>query len=197
MMNQFGTAVGSVGWEADATGLQIAFHNRTRHLQWTEVTAAALVHFSSPDASAGIPTNMLPGLGNLFALNRWLAREQGQLVLARGRSTFRAMRIPIPLEEPGAMALVRETQRYLDQRWIGELPFADHQVAMGMSTPWWFYLLFGLGFVTFGLTILLAIGAFQGLTSGDLAGVPAVAWIALLFWVILVGSVLFIYRRRG
>jgi hypothetical protein len=30
----------------------------------------------------------------------------------------------------------------------------------------WFYPLFGLGFVTFGLTILLAIGAFEALSGG-------------------------------
>jgi hypothetical protein len=196
-INQFGTAVGSVSWEADAQGLKVTFRNRTRQLRWPEITAAGLVHFSELDASAGMPTQILPGLGKLFALNRWLAREQRQLVLARGRSTFRAVRIPIPVEEPKAMALVEQVRQAVGDRWIGEVSIQDHQSALGLSTPWWFYPLFGLGMAVFGLTIVLAIGAFQALSDGQVAGVPPLAWVALLFWVVLVGGILLLYRRRG
>lgn len=61
----------------------------------------------------------------------------------------------------------------------------------------WFYPLFGLGFVAFGLTILLAIGAFEALSGGQVAGVPPLAWVALLFWVVLASGILLLYRRRG
>jgi len=196
MSNQFATAVGSVSWEADAQGLKVTFRQRTRQLRWLEITAAGLVHFSEPDSSTGMPTQILPGLGKLFALDRWLAREQRQLVLARGRSTFRALRIPIPVQEPAAMALVEQVRQTLGEKWIGEVSMQDHQSALGLSTPWWFYPLFGLGMAAFGLTILLAIGAFQALSSGQVAEVPPLAWVALLFWVALAGGILLLYRRR-
>jgi hypothetical protein len=195
-MNQFMTAVGSVDWDADAQGLTVTFRNRTTQLQWADITAAGLVRFSGSNTPPDMPTDILPGLGKLLDLNRWVDREQRQLVLARGRSTFRAVRVPIPITEPGATSMVEEVRRNLGDKWIGEVPIQDYQSAMGLSLPWWFYPLFGLGFVAFGLMILFAIGAFQALTSGDLAGVPPVAWIALLFWVVLVGAILFLYRRR-
>ena len=195
--NRFATPAGNVGWEADARGLTIRFRNRTRQLRWRQITAAGLVHFPDPDVPAGMPTKILPGLGKLIDLDRRLAREQRQLVLARGRSTFRAIRIPIPLDAPEATALVEAARRHLGDRWAGEVSIEEHQRALGLSTPWWFYPLFAVGFVAFGLTILLAIGAFQSLTGGNLAGVPILAWIALAFWALLAGGILFVYRRRG
>jgi 4-amino-4-deoxy-L-arabinose transferase-like glycosyltransferase len=85
----------------------------------------------------------------------------------------------------------------LGDKWIGEVAIQDQQPALGLSTPWWFYLLFGLGFVAFGLTILLAIGTFGALTGGKVSVVPPVAWLALLFWVVMAGGILFLYRKRG
>jgi hypothetical protein len=196
-MHQFAAPAGDVDWEADTQGLTIRFRNRTRQLRWREITAAGLVHFPGPDVPTDMPTRILPGLGRLVDLDRRLAREQRQLVLARGRSTFRAVRIPIPLDEPEAAALVQAVRRHLADQWAGEMSLEEHQRALGLSTPWWFYPLFAVGFVAFGLIILLAIGAFQSLTSGDLAGVPVLAWIALAFWAVLVGGILFVYRRRG
>ncbi|MEJ2208387.1 MAG: hypothetical protein P8129_05045 [Anaerolineae bacterium] len=196
-MNRFETPVGGVGWEMSDRDLTVSVRRRTRRLGWTEVTAAGLVHLPDPDVPAGMPLNLLPGLGKLVDLNRREAQELRQLVLARGPSSFRALRIPIPVDEPGAMALVTAVQTKLGDRWIGEVAMEDHQAALGLSTPWWFYPLFGLGFVAFGLTILLAIGAFESLSSGQVTGVPPLAWVALLLWVILVGGILFLYRRRG
>jgi hypothetical protein len=68
---------------------------------------------------------------------------------------------------------------------------------MGLTTPWWFYLLFAVGFVAFGLTLLLAMGTFDALSSGQVVGVPLLAWLALLFWVVLAAVILWLYRRRG
>jgi hypothetical protein len=197
MMDRFVTVMGTVAWETGAEGLKVTFRNRTRQLRWSDITAAGLVHFSEPDAPAGMPTAILPGLGKLFGLNRWLAREQRQLVLARGRSVFHTVRIPIPVQEPEAMALVEQVRQNLGDKWIGEVSIQEHQPALGLSTPWWFYLLFGLGFVAFGLTILFAIGAFEALSSGQVSDVPPVAWVALLFWVVLAGGILLLYRKRG
>lgn len=195
-MNRFETPAGSVAWEMDDQELRVAHRRRTRRLRWAEVTAAGLVYFSDPDVPADMPLDLLPGLGKLVDLNRQQAYELHQLVLARDRSPFRALRIPIPAGEPRAMALVGAVQAEVGDRWIGEIAMEDHQAALDLSTPWWFYPLFGLGFVAFGLTILAAIGAFQALSSGQLAGVPPLAWLALLFWVILAGGILFLYRRR-
>jgi hypothetical protein len=196
-MNQFETAVGTVAWEADAQGLKITFRKRTRQLRWADITAAGLVQFSDANPSPNMPTDILPGLEKLFDLNRWLAREQRQLVLARGRSSFRAVRIPIPVQRPEARVLVEQVRQRLNEKWIGEVPIQDHQSAMGLTTPWWFYLLFAVGFVAFGLTLLLAMGTFDALSSGQVVGVPLLAWLALLFWVVLAAVILWLYRRRG
>jgi hypothetical protein len=196
-MNRFETPAGGVAWELDGQGLRILFRRRTRRLLWREVTAVGLVHFSDPEVPAGMPLDLLPGLGKLVDLNRRQAHELRQLVLARGRSSFRVFRIPIPVDEAEAMALVAAVQTKLADRWIGEVAMKDHQSALGLSTPWWFYPLFALGMVVFGLTILAAIGAFEALSSGQLAGVPPLAWLALLLWVILAGGILYLYRGRG
>lgn len=196
-MNQFSTVTGSIGWEADATGLKITFRNRTRQVRWADITAAGLIQFPGPSVPDGMLTSILPGLGRLINIDQKVAREQRQLVLARGRSTFQAMRIPVPVQDPEAMAMVEEVRRNLGDRWVGDLSLEDQQSALGLSTPWWFYLLFGIGFVAFGLTILLAIGAFGALSSGQVGGVPPIAWLALLFWLLLVGGILFLYRRRS
>lgn len=196
-MEQFRTPLGDVGWEADAQGLRIDFRGRTRQIPWAEINAAGLVRFSSPNVPAGMPLSILPGLGKLVELDRQEAQALRQLVLARGRSPFRAVRVPIPTGEPEAMALAEAVQQSLGERWIGGVAMEDHQAALGLSTPWWFCLVFGLGMVAFGLTILLAIGAFGALSSGQGAGVPPLAWLALLFWLLLAGGILFLYRRRG
>jgi hypothetical protein len=195
-MNGFITAVGRVSWETDDQRLKVTFRNRTRQLRWDDITAAGLVQFPGPNVPAGLPTSILPGLGKVIDLDQQIAREQRQMVLARGSSTFRAMRIPIAVQDPDATALVEAVRHNLGNRWIGELSMEDQQSGLGLSTPWWFYLLFGVGFVAFGLTILLAIGAFEALSSGQVKGVPPIAWLALLFWLLLIGGVLYLYRRR-
>jgi hypothetical protein len=197
MDHSFKTPGGAVSWEADSNGLQLGFRRRTKQIPWQEITAAGLVRFSDPEVPPDLPTGVLPGLGKLVDLDRRLAREQRQLALARGRSTFRAVRVPIPAGDPEATALVEAVRSKLGDRWIGEVSIQDQQAALGLSSPWWFYLLFGFGFVAFGLMILLAMGAFAALTGGQWAGVPPVAWLALLFWLLLAGGILFLYRRRG
>ena len=196
-MNRFPTPLGEVGWETDARGLSIDFRGHTKQVPWAEISAAGLVRFSGPNIPAGMPLSILPGLGKLVDLDRQEAQALRQLVLARGRSPFRAVRIPIPTDKPEAAALAEAAQQKLGERWIGEVAMEDHQAALGLSTPWWFYLVFGFGMVAFGLTILLALGAFESLSSGQVAGVPPLAWLALLFWLLLVGGILFLYRQRG
>jgi hypothetical protein len=197
MDHRFETPRGTVSWDVDSNGLQLGVQRRIKRIPWQEITAAGLIRFSDPDVPSDFPTGILPGLGKLMDLDRRLAHDLRQLTLARGRSTFRAMRVPIPVGDPEAAALVQAVQAKLGDRWVGEVSIQDQQAALGLSTPWWFYLLFGFGFVAFGLTILFAIGAFASLTSGQWAGVPPVAWLALLFWLLLVGGILFLYRRRA
>jgi hypothetical protein len=43
--------------------------------------------------------------------------------------------------------------------------------------------------------VLLAAGAFEALATGSLADVPLIAWLALLGWLVIVGAILFLYRR--
>jgi hypothetical protein len=196
MDNQFETAVGTVGWQADDEGLQVAARRRTERIRWQEVTGAALVRVSSPDPDPAMPTDLLPGMGKLFNLNRSLAAEQGQLILARGRSALRAFRVPIPVDDPGAMALVDEVRCAVGDRWAGKVPSEEQEEALGIRNPWWFYPILIVGLIAFGYTVLCAIAAFAALTSGQAAEVPLVAWLALLVWLLLVGWIFFLYRRR-
>jgi hypothetical protein len=197
MLNQYETTTGTVAWEADDQGLRIAFKRHTDQLFWDEITSAGLVHFASPDVDPDMPTDILPGLDKLFSLNRSVAEGQRQLVLARGRSTFRPFRVPIPVDEPVSTTLVETIQQRLGTRWVGEMPITEHERALGIRNPWWFYPVFVIGFVAFGYLILFAIGAFSAITSGQFVEVPWIAWLALLLWLVLVGWIFFQYRSRS
>ncbi|HBY93768.1 MAG TPA: hypothetical protein DEP84_07320 [Chloroflexi bacterium] len=196
MGGEFETAFGRVRWEVDEDGLWITHSRRVRQVHWQEITRAGLVRLSDPNVPDNFPTQILPGLGTLFDLNRSLAEDYQQLVLARGRSPFRAYRVPIPIAKASALALVEEVRKRVGERWVGEISMAGHTRALGLSNPWWFYPIFVMSFLGVGLLVLLAGGAYTALTTGSLADVPLVAWLALVLWLVLVGLLFFLLRRR-
>lgn len=195
MVGEYDTIAGTVTWESGADGLLITRTRRVVRLRWQEISRAGLVSFDRPNPPPDFPAQTLPGLGGLFTLNTRLAGEYRQLVLARGKSAFSAVRVPIPTAEPQAAALVEEVRRHLGGRWAGELPMARHSQALGMGNPWWYYPLLFLGLTVFGLAILLAAGAFPAIASGSVADVPLLAWLALLVWLLMTGVILFLYRK--
>lgn len=195
MAGQYETIAGTVTWESSAEGLVITRKRGPVRLRWQEISRAGLVSFDRPNAPPNSATQTVPGLDRLFNLNTRLAGEYRGLVLARGTSTFSAVRVPIPTGEPQAIALIEEVRRHLGERWAGELSMARHSRALGMGNPWWYYPLLFLGLALFGLVILLAAGAFQALASGSVADVPPLAWLALLAWLVMTGLILFLYRK--
>ena len=195
MGGQYQTIGGTVTWESSPDGLLITRSRGPVRLRWQEISRAGLVSFDRPHTPPDFPAQTLPGLGQLFNLNTRLASEYRGLVLARGASTFSAVRVPIPMDEPEAVALVEEVRRHLGERWAGELPLARHGRALGMGNPWWYYPLLILGLAVFGLVILLAAGAFPALAAGSIAEVPPLAWVALLGWLVMTSVILFLYRK--
>ena len=78
------------------------------------------------------PQSILPGLRRLTKIRDRLAEDYVQLILARGRSSFKAIRVPLPKENPDARLLVQEVQRNLEERWVEELPIEQHMKALGL-----------------------------------------------------------------
>lgn len=184
-----------VSWEADQDGIRIIRRRRIMLLRWQEISRAGLVSFSPPNLPPDFPAQAMPGLNRVFDLNQRLAGQYAQLVLARGKSVFRAVRVPIPADQPAAAALVDEVCLHLAGRWIGRVPMEKQRQALGLSNPWWYYPVLIAGLAVFGLIVLLAAGAFEALATGSLADVPLIAWLALLGWLVIVGAILFLYRR--
>ena len=159
---------------------------------WSEITRAGIVEYPNQRMPENFPYAILPGLRRLIGIRDSLAEDYVQLVLARGRSPFKALRVPLPKENPDARLLVEEVKRNLGERWIGELPLEQHMKALGLRYQWWFHPAFAVGFIFFGFMLFLAMGAYGAVTSGRLDQVPLIAWIALLLWV---GVVLWILAR--
>jgi hypothetical protein len=195
MVGQYETIGGPIAWESSPDGLVITRKRGPVRLRWQEISRAGLVSFDRPEVPSDSAAQAVPGLDRVFRLNTRLAGEYRGLVMARGPSTFSAVRVPIPTGEPEAVALVEEVRRHLGDRWAGELPMARHGQALGMGNPWWYYPLLILGLAVFGLVILLAAGAFQALATGSVADVPPPAWFALLAWLVITGVILFLYRK--
>lgn len=135
MNGTFETIGGPAAWSADGDGLEVRVGRRTRRIAWTEATTAALVRF--PAAGAGLPVGVLPGLGHLRALNRRQAVAYAQLVLARGLSSSRAVRVTVPLDGASAGLLVGAVRDAMGSRWRGEVPFEAHMAVLGLRRPWW------------------------------------------------------------
>ncbi len=153
---------------------------------WLEISCAGLVGYPNVRMPENFPYEILPGFRRLVETRDNLARNYLQLVLARGKSPFRAIRVPIPKENPDAKLLVDEVQRNLGERWLGDLPWNQYMKPLGLRNPWWFLPVFIAGFIVVGFLLLLAMGAYEGILSGRFYQVPFIAWIALILWIVLV-----------
>lgn len=196
-MNEFKSVSGTVQWKTDGESITIVYGKQRMKAVWSEITRAGLVGYPRQKMPENFPYEILPGLRRLTEIRDNLAKSYLQLVLARGGSPFKAFRVPIPKEDPDAKLLLDEVQRNLGDRWLGELPWNRYTQALGLRNPWWFYPAFVIGFVFFGLILLMAMGAYGGIMSGRLDQVPLIAWIALLLWSGVVVWILAKLRARS
>ncbi len=194
MDGTFETIGGPAAWSADETGLEVRIGGRVRRTAWSEATAAALVRFSL--VGAEVPTGIVPGFGLLLALNRREAGMYGQLVVARGPSSSRAVRVTVPLDGAGAALLVGAVRDAMGSRWRGEIPFAAHMAALGLRRPRWTLPALLVALAAVGSVMLLAMIAGAAVAGGRWAEVPPAAWAGLALWLGLIGVLTVAAVRR-
>jgi hypothetical protein len=85
--------------------------------------------------AANFPKTVLPGLPKLLRINQTLT-EFPHLLLARGPSTNRVVRVLLPPGAPAADTLLEHVRLRLGVRWAGEVPFEDHEKLLGLRQPW-------------------------------------------------------------
>jgi len=71
-----------------------------------------------------------------------------------------------------------------------------HPRTQSVSSRWRFYLLLFIGLIVSAALVLLAVSAFLELSALDLAGTPAIAWVALLIWLVIVRVIFYFLRKR-
>jgi len=194
MNGAFETIGGPAAWSTDGDGLEVRVRGRTQRVAWSEATAAALVRFRA--VGEDVPTGIVPGLGALLALNRREADLYAQLVVARGPSASRALRVTVPLDGAGAGLLVGAVREVLGPRWLGEVPFEAHMVVLGLRRPRWALPVFVIVLTAIGSVALLAMLAGAALGRGAWNEVPPVAWAGLALWLGLLGVLTVALVRR-
>jgi hypothetical protein len=131
MTGTFDTALGPVCWTSDDAGLELTIGSHELCCLWPEITAAGLLQGQVPAAAAGAPSQGLgesggpPRPGRMLRLKHTTVVTYRQLVLALGSSYRDAARIPIPMEDPEAMALVAEVRSRVGARWRGQFTILD------------------------------------------------------------------------
>jgi hypothetical protein len=195
------TVFGKLICRTDADGIALQIGRRRHAARWVEVTAAALVVFPNSSEDSAVPSDVwgklgegLPGLGRLMDINTFMAENYRQVILARGPLARRAIRAPLPMDDPAAQALVAEIQQRLGDRWQQEVAIADHYQALGIKRQWWAIPASILFLIALGYTVAFACAGFTTLAEGDF-NLPLPAWIGMGVWLALIGAILFVYRR--
>jgi hypothetical protein len=199
------TMLGQLSWDADDESLKVSFRGRDTRALWREVTAAGLVESamafsetSTPPALFSQLSRFLPGVGKLADINENLAENYRTLTLARGSADSRAVRLPLPFEDEAAAALVDEVQQRVGSRWAGEIALGESYRRLGLARPWWTIPVTLVYLVALALTLLFACTGFAALgmiLQGEPIEIPLPAWIGMGAWLLLIGGILFLYRR--
>lgn len=179
-------------WRCTEDGLERVRKGEAEHLPWSSFTAGGLLVPESLALPAGLPRGFLPGLGLLLDSAEDLARAQRTLVLSRGTSPLKAVRVQLAPGDEVSPALARQR---LGDRWVGELTRRTQSKSLGWTYPLWFILAVLAGFVVFAWAILLAAGAVWSLSHGEIKEVPLVAWVCLALWAGLLGWVVWSRKR--
>ena len=201
MVMQVDTVLGPLTWESGDTCFEFAFSGRTTRGLWSDITAAGLVETAMPMARAGVPAPVLsgigkylPGLGQLTQINEHLAENYRTLALARGPAHQRAIRIPLPLADDKAARLAQEIHERLADRWVGDIEIGDSYQRLGIRQPWWTIPVSILFLIALGLTVAMTCMGFTAIFDGSFDLPPAI-WAGMALWLILIGSIVYLYRR--
>ena len=100
----------------------------------------------------------------------------------------------IPLADEEAAELAREVHQRLADRWIGAIEIGDSYRRLGLRRPWWTIPVSILFFLALGVTISLTCVGMTAIFDGSF-NLPPVVWIGMALWFILIGCILFLYRR--
>lgn len=136
----------------------------------------------------------LPGLGQLTRINEHLAEHYRTLALARGPNHARAIRIPLPLADEEAAELARVVHQRLVDRWVGDIEIGDSYRRLGLRRPRWTIPVSILFFLALGVTISLTCVGMTAIFDGSF-NLPPVVWIGMALWSVLIGSIIYLYRR--
>ena len=194
MDNEYQTPVGRVSWQDDGDELKVEFRNHRYTLKWSQITRAGSVELPESGTLPELLVDALPGTDEALDLFDQMQAEYRQLVIARGWSESRLIRLPFPTGDPEANRLLEWIKSHIGERWVGELDFQDHQEALGLGMPKWYLAMILLGFVVIAFLVLQVISAIGALAAGEVYQVPGLVWLMLILLGMLI--VYWIYQSR-
>lgn len=190
MENSIETTEGKLVWEADTDGITFTHKNSRKRVKWKDVTYAGIVKVYSEEKVDKV------------AESKALAKETGfkeqlleliktyrQLVFARGKSSFKAVRFQIPINDPATELLLGEIKQRLQNRWIGEVMKNDYGKAFDIRLPLWAYPVYALPIFIIGGLLILSFFLPPNydilsllLDLSALKKMPSLFWILIYLW---------------
>ena len=192
--NTYSTPIGTVSWQVDNQTLIISALDDTHNVKWKDITRAGLVGFPETGSLPEIIIDTFPGTDETLDLLNQIRENYTQLVIARGWSSARVIRIPLPLDDSSAAQLVNTLTSRLDDRWIGEVPVEQHEDELGLGLPRWYLAMILPGFVVIAYLLLQVVSAVGALLIGEVYQVPGLVWLMLILLGMI--SVYIIYQSR-
>jgi hypothetical protein len=194
MDNEYQTLVGRVSWQDNGDELKFEFRNHRYKLKWNQITRAGSVELPESGTLPELLVDALPGTGEVLDLFDQMQADHRQLIIARGWSESRLIRLPLPTGNPEAEHLVEQIKSHISERWVGEVEFKDHQEALGLGMPKWYLAMILLGFVVIAFLVLQVISAIGALAAGEVYRVPGLVWLMLILLAMLI--VYWVYQSR-
>jgi hypothetical protein len=194
MDKEYQTLVGRVSWQDNGDELKVEFRNHRYKLKWNQITRAGSVELPESGTLPELLVDALPGTGEVLDLFDQMQADHRQLIIARGWSESRLIRLPLPTGNPEAEHLVEQIKSHIGERWVGEVDFKHHQEALGLGMPKWYLAMILLGFVVIAFLVLQVISAIGALAAGEVYRVPGLVWLMLILLAMLI--VYWVYQSR-
>lgn len=194
MDNEYQTLVGRVSWQDNGDELKVEFRNHRYKLKWIQITRVGSVELPESGTLTEMLVDALPGTDEVLDLLNQMQADHRQLLIARGWSESRLIRLPLPTGDPEAERLVERIKSNIGERWVGEVDFQDHQEALGLGMPKWYLAMILLGFVIIAFLVLQVISAIGALAAGEVYQVPGLVWLMLILLGMLI--VYWFYQSR-